>query len=219
MRSGDGIWGRKAPPSPATLDQNQPDYATQVGKALGMQGTIPGHLDPRLQLAITVDDFTRREFANLRRQHFWQGRCSMAAVAGQYGFMQLATVAGNITVIPRITIYNTSAAIMAFSWGFMNVIAGGTAGAISPVDDRNLFSVQPAAIPLTVNSASAVRPLGSVVAVGIGQSLTMDVGPFVGTGQAAAAAAQAFTIKSLTQNATWEGMMEYSERFQLPTET
>jgi len=217
MKAGDGLWGRKLD-APALLDQNQGDYATQIGKALGIQGRVPAHVDPRVQLGITLDDFAKPEFAILRRNNLWQGRATTVAVAAQFQFVQLSTVANIITAISRVIIHNPNAAIGTYRIGFMNLLAGGAAGSVAPKDDRNLFSVQPAASILQLNSASVVAPLGSIISVLAGQSVVLDVG-YVGTGEATAlGVAQAFTVKQMEQNSILDVQIDFSERVQLDTE-
>jgi len=152
---------------PALLDQNQQDYSTQVSKALGLQSRTPGHLDPRIQLGITVDDLREPEFQFLRRRTRWTASLTQAAVAAQRASMQLVVAPVNpsmITVIERIIVSNFNAAGSSFKWGWKQIEAGVT-GTVATRDLRTGGTAIPAASFGRMSSAApaSIRAGGLMV--------------------------------------------------------
>jgi len=92
------------------LDINQPDYPTELNKALGLQARPPGALDPRVGVSVTLDDFTGPEFWWLRRGIRGFAGDRMLAVAGQFGFFGLQCLKGSLLVVEQLVIASPLAA-------------------------------------------------------------------------------------------------------------
>jgi len=204
---------------PAVLDQNQQDYASQLAKALGLQARIPGHLDPRIQVGLTLDDFTRPEFWNIRRGKMWQGHVALGAGVGFKAFAQLQGSAGTLCVVQRITISNLSAAVQTYQWGLSrwNATVTTTPGANSR-DDRAGLSINNPACILTGGNTTAApfQPKGQVQ-VGIGASEVIDCDMIL-TGKIAVVDALAFSVACVTANVPLDVSFEWRERAILPSE-
>jgi len=117
--NGDGV------PAPGLLDQNQQDFTTQIARALGVQGVVPGKLDPLVGVGIQLDDFRALEYQFLRRTTCAYFGSQAAAVAAQFGFSSIRGGNGTLTVIDKIIIANTSAATLAFDCGIQGQFPSG----------------------------------------------------------------------------------------------
>lgn len=137
MRSGEGLWGRGL--SAGELNVNQPDYASQVAKANGLQGSIPGHIDPTYQVGITLDDYTMAEFLWLRRSLMgvWAGL--QAAVALQAGWIGIQGAPNVLTVIDQLVLVNTTVTAQLVFYGLTTVTP--SAGAYFPCPTRDFRSI------------------------------------------------------------------------------
>lgn len=217
MRAGDGIWGQKRG-VPGLLDQNQQDIATQVGRALSVQGFVPARLDANLELGITAEDFTRPEFWHLRRGRLLGIGNNTPAVAAQLGFVYLQGAAGTLTIIERIEIFNRNAAVQRVAIGFQ---AAAPAAGFAPIraptrDSRVGLTSNPTSTGFSAgNAVGPTVPTTYVSAyIGAGQLWASEV-PWVMTG-----AGVFFTlVNDLTVNQTLDVELYWRERVILETET
>lgn len=145
----------------------QPTVAEQVMRALGLKGDLPQRVDGLFALGLTVDDFTRPEYAWLRRESLYEQGANIAAVAAQFSNAYL-TITGQraLAVVEQIIIVNLDAAATRnFRFAVRSVTAFPYAvtGTGSSRDDR------------------ATGPANSIARFGSGTSAARQVngGPFV----------------------------------------
>jgi len=155
MRSGDGTWERE----PGLLDQNQQDYATLVTRALGLQSRSPGHLDPRIQLGVNVDDLAKPEFAFLRRAQLWEAYFNRGATVGQRGYAQVKPAPGMVTVVTEIIVNNGNAGGVVVDCG-LALINAETAVAPSSFRDARLVGQTSSAVVSGGSNAVPIVPVG-----------------------------------------------------------
>jgi len=202
MRSGDGTWERE----PGLLDQNQAEYATQVAKALSLQGSLPSHLDPRFQLGFTVDDFSGDEWLYLRRATPAQMGFSVAAVAAQRGYAQITGCPDKLTIFRKVTIANLSGVVQTVTIGFAAATAGSTPQGGVSRDDR-IFVTAVGAVGGYGTAIGPVGPIGQKVTVPIGGNLEVE-GPWISGGDGTLA----FKVVSLIANAALDVSVLFTER-------
>lgn len=212
MRSGDGIWTRPGT-VPGLLDQNQPDYASQVAKANALQGTPPGHLESTYGVGITLDDYTAPEFWWLRRGllGFWGGL--QAAVAAQAGWVGIQGAVGTLTIVKRTIITNPTATAQSVFVGLTTVTPSAGAYFPCPVRDTRGGSASQCATTGGVRASAAntapTTPLR--VFVPPTSSVVIEI-PFVLTGAAF------FSAQCQTLNADFAANIEFAERALLVSE-
>jgi len=162
--------------TPGLLDQNQQAYASQVAKALQLQGSIPGKLDPRIQLGINVDDLSARQFWHLRRGTSWQNFRDVTAVVGQRGFVQVLGSVGMIAKLEKVVVTNNAGGSLTFTYGLAAFEAAAGGGGVASCDDRAWSAVSPATV---VTFGAAVAPLyspGGWMIVPTGTSVDVPLG-------------------------------------------
>lgn len=204
--------------APGLLDQNQQDLATQVSAALFTQGRVPGKIDPRFQLTLAVEDFTLPEFYYLRRGKLLGVGFSLAAVAGQLGFVYLQGAAGLLTTVTRVEIFNRNAALQSVAIGFQTAApaAGGAGVRGQNRDSRNGFG---SGIPTQTlinggnNAAPTVPTIYARALIGAGQ-LWASSEPWVLTGTGAFLT----FVNDLTVNQTLDVQLYWRERTILESE-
>lgn len=205
---------------PGVLDQNQQDYATQVTAALNLQGRSPAHVDPKVQVGITLDDFTRPEFWHLRQGTSWSCFDSSPAVAAQRSGLQLSLAAlrpGTLVVIERIRVVNLNAATSAFNYGWKQIEAA--VGATPATRDLRLGGVALPSATLGRYSFAAPAPIraGGFAMLPANQMAVIDLGwVFVTPGNVGAG--EAFGIINQAVNESLTATVEWRERPALPTE-
>jgi hypothetical protein len=216
MRSGDHGAGRQGafglPVQGALLEQNQQDYATQIAKALGLQGKIPGQVDPEIQIGITLDDFTKPEFQFLRRRNLWQGRGVRVATPANLNYVCLPGVPGTLTVVTKITIVNSNAAAGGSSIGLATANAVMTLGGTAPRDTRLVGGV-PACIPYTGTAVGPTIPVGRAVTTPAGGTTVVECEYVLGANPGTV-----LTVVDTVVNQQIDVSFEWSERPLLPTE-
>jgi len=217
MKAGDGIWQRPPGSVPGLLDQNQQDYTAQVGKALSIQGSVPGHVDPRLSTGIQVDDFTRPEFAYLRRLTLaYFGSNVPAGGAGLFGFSSIRGGSGKIVVVEKVLIGNPTAATIVFSCGVQGAFPSGV-GAVAGTARDTRFGVG------TLNTLAVVR--GGTDAAPVAPSLPFQVAVPAGATYCLepqivlVGVGSFFSIIAGTANVAISAAWFWRERAQLHTET
>lgn len=197
------------------LDQNQQDYSTQVARALGIQGSVPGHVDPRVGVGIQIDDLREVEFQYLRRCTTAYFGSTVAAVAGQFGFSSIRGGNGNLTILEKCIIANTSAAALVFSCGIQGAFPSGV-GAVAGTARDSRFGVGVlntlAAVRGGTDAAPVAPSLPFQVAVPAGQSVVLE--PEI----VLASAAAFFSIIAGTVNLGFSVGWFWRERAQLNTE-
>lgn len=213
MKAGDGLWGRKV--VPGLLDQNQQDYSTQVGRALGIQGSVPGHVDPTVGVGIQVDDLREVEFQYLRRCIPAYYGSTVAAVAAQFGFSSIRGGNGNLTIVEKCIINNTSAAALVFNCGIMAAFPNGV-GAVAGTARDSRFGVGVLNTLAQVRGGNDVAPVAPAlpfqVAVPAGQSVCLEPGIVLSSSGAF------FSIIAGTVNLAFSVAWFWRERAQLLTE-
>lgn len=217
MRAGEGIWGRKREPQQAVLDQNQPDLASQVTRALSIQGYVPAKLDPLIQLGVTSEDLTRPEFWQLRRGRFLAGGINLPAVAAQLGATWLKGADNVLTIVERIEIFNRNAALQSVAIGLQGAApaAGGGARAYNRDSRAGVWTPGTATVIAGGNSAAPTVPTFYVRAlIGAGQ-LWVNEEPWVLTGTGAFLT----FVNDLTVNQTLDVNVYWRERVLLDSET
>lgn len=137
--------------APGLLDQNQQDYSTQVARALGIQGSVPGVLDARVGVGVQVDDLRAVEFQYLRRAvAAYFGSNVAAGGAGFFGFSSIRGVNGKIVLVERVLIANPTAATIVFSCGIQGAFPSGV-GSVAGTARDTRFGVA------VLNTGAAVR--------------------------------------------------------------
>jgi len=137
--------------APGELDQNQQDYSTQVARVLGIQGTIPGHVQPTVGVGLQLDDLRAVEFQYLRRSvASYFGSNVAAGGAGLFGFSSIRGITGKLVIVERVIIGNPTAATIVFSCGVQSAFPSGV-GAVAGTARDTRFGVG------TLNSGAAVR--------------------------------------------------------------
>lgn len=212
MKAGDGIWTRPGA-VPGRLDQNQPDYASQVAKANGLQGTPPGHIDPTYGVGITLDDYTRPEFWWLRRGLLGLWGAIQTAVAAQTGWVGIQGAPGTLTIVRRTIVTNPTAAAQSVFLGLTFVTPSAGAYFPCPVRDSRGGSATQCATTGGARAAVAVTAPGTPLRLFVppNSSVCVEV-PFVLTG-AAFLSAQCQTV-----NADFAANFEFEERTLLSSE-
>lgn len=109
---------------------------TMVRKALGLQASVQGHAVPNVNLEVTLDDYTRSEFAFLRGGTLAEWFTSQNPVAGNNACWTLTPAAGTIAVVTEIRLVNFAAIVQQYRWGFTTADAGMTAAFPQQRDQR-----------------------------------------------------------------------------------
>jgi len=205
---------------PALFDQNQPDYATQVAKALSLQTRVPGHLDPRVQLGINIDDFRAPEFQYLRRMNRWASLQSVAAVAGQRSSVQLtlpALPSNVLVIIDAITVLNFNAAPSSWKYGWKQIEAG-VPSTYAARDLRLGGTANPACnFGRMTSAAPANIRAGGEGLLGISSSTRIELGwVFLTPGEVGSG--ECFGVVNDSVNQTLDVNIEWTERVALPSE-
>lgn len=202
---------------PSILDQNQQDYSTQVSKALSLTQRTPGHLDPRIQLGVTVDDFTQPEFWYLRKGELGSLFVPASAVAAQVCYAQLQPAAGKLVVVTAFTVVNYGVLFTVCNYGFAIGEGGGTVASGLPRDDRNL----PGQLGSTVRygaTAAPIIPNGGQVLVGVNQSIRTECEFVMTSPTKLASPFNVFKVLGSQLNQRLDITIEWRERALLPTE-
>lgn len=166
--------------APGTLDNNQQSYVSMVARALGIQNRIPGHLDPKEQIGFTLDDFTRPEFAYLRRMALWSMAVEQNAVALQSGYVEIVPVPGTLILVERIVVANVTAAAIAYRFGMALGQGAGTV-AVTAVRDTRYFPGQPVTQVRFGTTAAPISPVSGYVILPAGSSQELVINAVVGS--------------------------------------
>lgn len=211
MKSGDGIWARGVPPG--ELNVNQPDYASQVAKANGLQGSIPGHIDPTYNVGITLDDYTAPEYFWLRRGLLGMWGGIQAAVAAQAGWVGIQSAPNVLTVVDTLIVTNPTAAAQVVLYGLTTVTPSAGAYFPCPVRDVRGGTASQCATTGGVRASVANTAPGTPgrVVVPANSSLVVPV-EFVLTG------ANFFSAQCQTLNADFSATIYFRERALLLSE-
>jgi hypothetical protein len=207
------------PRQPALLDNNQQDYATQLNKALQLQVRPPGHIEATIGVGIQLDDWTKPEFAILRRMALYGATAQVAAVAAQYPMAQLICNTPNtLIVLERLILTNTNAAGVFCNYGW-----GGFDGGVTVVpearDSRNYglagtayLTRQTAAAPTAPQPAmgNVYVPVGATVDVPLQVVITNPTRGFV--------TSPCFKVLTGTVNTSLVATFVWRERSLLQTE-
>jgi len=160
------------------VDQNQQSYATQVSRAMQLQRSTPGKLDPTIELSVTLDDYTRLEFLYLRRTVAFQAAVTMVGGAGRSLAQlttSLASPSGTIATLRRFMITNDAAVGLVYNFGLAQATAGASAGVTSTLDARALNET-PSLVASSINTVGApVTPNQGIVRVPAQSTVVVDV--------------------------------------------
>lgn len=198
---------------PGVLAIGQSDLADLVFRALQLKGALPGELDRRFQLGITVDDWTAMEFRWLKRASTWDAVGVAAAVAAQLPWVQLVGVANRLTVIEKLRLNNNSGAAMTLQVGISGTLLGGGASTATAFpDDERYLTARPSTV---VTGGSVVGPAGV-----LGQNITVPnasavevLGPWVLAGGVGV-----LSVVGQTPNVSFSCGVRFWERVQLASE-
>ena len=92
------------------------ELAEGLQKALGLQGSLVGGLEPAMQVGLNILDLTDPEFLWLRRTQRYAAGFQLAAVAAQYAISEIINDVGTgIIAVVSPVIQNTNAAATLFS--------------------------------------------------------------------------------------------------------
>jgi len=194
-----------------------PELSEQVFRVLQLKGDLPQLLDPRYQLGITVEDFTRAEYAYLRRTKLMTYRLSIAAGVGFPSIGQLTFPGPTIPylgIVEQIVFNNPGVAAASYQVYFAaaTVIASTSGG--TERDDR---VADPALIanPFgcggflagVINTVAQTPPAAGALAVTVGptSSFVLDV-PWVIAENAA------FTVATVANNTALDVSLIVRER-------
>jgi len=147
---------------PGLLESNQQDYATLVNRALQLQRNPPGHLDPTIQLGLTLDDLSRDQFAFLRREYLYEASGQRGLTAGQRAYIQLEPGRNVMTVVTSIQIFNNNVGVQAVQVGMAVANGAMTVLPTSIRDDRIATFTSQAAVS-TGSNAAPIAPTGMTV--------------------------------------------------------
>lgn len=205
--------------APALLDVNQPDYSTQLTKALGLQSRVPGHLDRRIQLGVNLDDYTQPEFWHLRAGQLGQFSTAISAVAGQAGWLQIRPSAGKMVIVEEITVANFGgAAPLQFTYGFAVGEGGGTTFQGGTRDDRSLFTGTALSPVSFGTSAVPLLPVNGLGICPINETMTIPVQFVLTSPTVGASPFNVFKVLSGMANQRADFGIKWRERFILPSE-
>jgi len=210
MRSGDGVW--EGGDAPGLLDQNQQDYSSQIGNALKINGSVPSRVDPRVQLAVQLDDWTLPEFAHLRRATIAAAYGNSNAAVGQTGYAWLQGVDGRLARVSKVILVNRNAAPIEYQFGFMTAAPGAGAGlSVRATDDRDNVTALQISGGRNAVVTPPPTPTAGIWAVNAFESLVIDV-KFVLT------RSTTFLAITGTSNTIFEAGFEWYERDPLSSE-
>jgi len=188
--------------------------------ALGLQSRVPGHLDRRIGVGITLDDFTRPEYWRSRAGKRFQAYRSVQAVAGQRGFVQVVAQAGVLAVLESAWIGNNSGGALSFAYGLTSFEAAVGGGGTASLDDRD-FSVAAPGVLTTFGSAVApAAPNAGYILVPNGVMAEIPLGGgVVLTGKAnPAGVVPVWKVCANSVNVAFEVITFWRERSILPSE-
>lgn len=203
-----------------------PEFAEVIMRALALKGDLPRELLAEFQLGLQVADFSDpSEWSWLRRTILYDGGCTVAAVAAQFGIAVFATRVGLssnqrqvLAVLDQVILTNTAAAAMTFEYG---VTLSGT-GIADPnrqayaKDDRGTsptFATNTSAFAVGSGS-NAAPPLGSshaIVSLAPGASISLK-GPWMLTNRDTGAFRSAFLVQAGTVNQAFVAAFTWRER-------
>lgn len=196
------------------------ELGERLYRALDVLPFLPGEIEQKIQLGVTLEDLTAPEYWFLRRGSLL---CASAIIpapgAGNFAGMQLngpAVAGGSLAVIEQVVIINSNAATATFQCGFG--IAGGGAVDITPNkrDDRLLSPFTPGAVcafrPQTFAAAVAPSLGGSpYTTAAAGAQVTQD-GPWVTVGN------EPFVVRTGNANQSMYCSIFWRERAVQPQE-
>lgn len=196
------------------VDQNQPDYATTVAKAMGLQRTAPAYLDPRVQVGVQLEDYAQPEFWWLRRGGLGMVGADLGAVAGQVPFLAVSAPAGTIVILEKIQITNPNAGANKYLIGMQAALpAAGSSIRGTFRDDRNGLNATAKALITQGTNAAPTSPTFPMTIYTQPVSGPVEVpGPWIVTGDAF------FTIVGFTVAQVFNVQLTWRERDLLPTE-
>lgn len=199
------------------VNQN-PDQSELIFRALNIKGALPKHIEPKFDLALQVEDWTRPEFWWLKRGQTATIGDSVAAVAAQQGFVDISFAPNRMAIIDSMIIANTAAVAQNFRIGVGTPVAAGTIVPKEVRDDRcgaagtGSANQVSAVITSGTNAAPVVGLNDIVVATTAGQTLTLPIN-YVMTGRVN------LHVVSLALNAQFAAWFLMRERELLQTET
>ena len=207
------ITGGEKPPGWDDNPIGQLDYMTQARRALGLQRSMQGHVDPNFNISVQADDFTREEMLWLRRGLLCEFGTSVAAVALANGILQLRNSAGTVAVVTQLRFLNLSAGPTTYSWG-ITTPTGGLTTAFAQMRDQRAQAATNACVPQFGTEVGALGGSGGRVTVAVNETKTVPC-LYVLTG----ANLQCLRIVCETVNIISQAHITWWERPQGPQET
>jgi hypothetical protein len=209
------ITGGEKPPGWDDNPIGQLDYMTQARRAMALQRSMQGHVDPNFNLSVQADDYTRGEFLWLRRGLLCTFQTSVAAVALANAVWQLQPRLGTLAIVTELRFVNLSAGATQYSWGLQSPTGGLATGTPHLRDERASGTSLSACTPQFGTEVGALASSGGRVTVAVNETVTVPVF-FVLTGTNTGG--RSFRIVNGAVNALGEAGITWSERTMNPQE-
>lgn len=204
--------------APGLRDVNQTDYSSQLTKSLGLQARVPSNLDPRVQVGITLDDYTLPEFWTMRNGSRWSGYTTVGAFVAQRGWWTAQCAGGMMAVLESVTISHRFGAPLEFNYGLNLPEAGGAAGLYAAADDRNTFGLSNKSLLIGGGTVAApVVPPGGYIICPNDNNVTIYPNAVM-TGVTVAGSISCWKIVCALPNAAFTVSYSWRERATLPSE-
>jgi hypothetical protein len=158
------------------VDQNKQSWVTQIARALQLQRSAPGLLDPTIQCGVTLDDFNTLPFLSLRGQNSYQAAVAVVAGVGRAYVQVYCTLQTSrmLLHLRSLTILNLNAARGDYNFGIAQPTVGDLGvTTYGPLDNRTVGSPY---FRMDVNTAIAapVTPTQGTMSI---PGFTQDVLP------------------------------------------
>lgn len=203
---------------PSGWDDNpigQLDYMTQARRAMALQRSMQGHVDPNFNLSIQADDYTRDEFLWLRRGLLCTFQTTVAAVALANAVWQLQGRAGTLAIVTELRFVNLAAAATQYSWGLQSPTGGLASGTPQVRDERASGTALSSCTPQFGTELGALASSGGRVTVAVNETVTVPVF-YVLTGSNPSA--KVLRIVNGAVNQLGEAGITWTERVMMPQE-
>lgn len=209
MQTGDGY-----------LLLGQPELAELTMRALELKGDLPQLIDPRFQLGLTVDDWTRSEYAWLRRQRLGQCAANVAASALNFNTVYVFVAANTptLTVVTQILISNPNAAAATFRYALSNSPLLVSTFAPLTRDNRS-FTALPGSLCGLNQAAAAVLPVSAAtITLAPGAAMAIPTEYVLGQRVAPNGFSIGLVVETAIINSAVNVVMDFRERAALTPE-
>jgi len=165
----------------AFLQVGQQDLSETMFRALRIKGQLPKLIDPRFNVSIQGEDFTKPEYWWLRRGILGYVGDFVGAVAGQFSFIDLSIAQRRLSVIESIVLTNRNGAAASYRFGFGAAVAVGGTNGNQPRDDRTAGRAITTLMTSGTNAAPLLGPNDFFISLAPGTSIVIP-GPYIMTG-------------------------------------